>query len=368
MQMPTASPSSIETTPVVGWTLEGPYDGNEQIREWPIGTFPFRVGRKGNLGMTISRPNVSSLHAELAVVDNELILRDLGSTNGTFVNGKQITGTTSVCDNDLVQFGSSPFRVRHRVANAACRTIHEDGLLNAQSLMQFDLLMNQRAVTPYFQPIVDIRYGDIIGYEILGRSTLSLLANPADMFRVASQLNMEVELSVLLRDEGMRASLKLKGTPHLFLNTHPRELQESGLIRSLHTLRDAWPTQRITLEIHESAVTDCGQMTELRRVLSDLKMGLAYDDFGAGQSRLRELAEFPPDYLKFDMSLIRGIHKASSTRIQMLELLVRMALSLGVKPLAEGVECQGENETCIDVGFEVGQGFLYGRPVPPGSL
>ena len=85
---------------------------------------------------------------------------------------------------------------------------------------------------------------------------------------------------------------------------------------------------------------------------------------GAGQARLIELVEVCPDFLKFDMSLIRDIDKAGPQRQQMISTLVRMALDLEVVPLAEGIETESEAETCEQLGFELGQGFFFGRPLP----
>ena len=95
--------------------------------------------------------------------------------------------------------------------------------------------------------------------------------------------------------------------PHLFLNTHPRELADRKLGQSLERLRENWPDQALTLEIHESAVTKGSRLAELRLLLRQLDIKLAYDDFGVGESRLNDLAETAPDYVKFDMSLVRDI-------------------------------------------------------------
>jgi len=90
-------------------------------------------------------------------------------------------------------------------------------------------------------------------------------------------------------------------------------------------------------------------------------MGLAYDDFGLGQSRLIELSEVPPDYLKFNMSLIRNIHTACQRKQQMVERLVKMAHDFGIHPLAEGIETKQERDVCIQLGFTCAQGFFFGR-------
>ena len=205
---------------------------------------------------------------------------------------------------------------------------------------------------------------DTIAYEVLARSRLFGLQTPGEMFSVAAHLNLEVELSTMLRWEGLRASSVL-AKPHLFLNTHPREMLEPGLAGSLESLRQNWPDQPLTLEIHESAVNKDARLAELHAVLKHLQIGLAYDDFGAGESRLNELTEVAPDCVKFDISLIRGIDSATGQRQQIVATLVSMVSNLGIATLAEGVETAAEHATCRQMGFNLGQGYLYGRPAAP---
>jgi EAL domain-containing protein (putative c-di-GMP-specific phosphodiesterase class I) len=93
-------------------------------------------------------------------------------------------------------------------------------------------------------------------------------------------------------------------------------------------------------------------------------MELAFDDFGAGQARLIELTETLPDYVKFDVQLIRGIHAASAGRQKALATLVRLVHDLGIATLAEGVELAEERAACHQLGFDLAQGFYLGRPEP----
>jgi EAL domain-containing protein (putative c-di-GMP-specific phosphodiesterase class I) len=148
------------------------------------------------------------------------------------------------------------------------------------------------------------------------------------------------------------------------LNTHPRELADPKLLVSLRNLREQSPGQPLTLEVHESAVTGPEMMKDLRAALKELDVKLAYDDFGAGQDRLLDLAEVPPDYLKFDARLIRDIHLASPSRQQMVSVLVKLVRDLQIAPLAEGVETREESDACQALGFEYAQGYFYGRPAP----
>jgi EAL domain-containing protein (putative c-di-GMP-specific phosphodiesterase class I) len=134
------------------------------------------------------------------------------------------------------------------------------------------------------------------------------------------------------------------------------------LVMSLQELRESHPHRSMVLEIHEAAVTSSTAMRDLKKALSDLDIQLAYDDFGEGQARLGELVDVPPDYLKFDLKFVRGIEHASPDQRNMLQALVHMARSMGVAPLAEGVETPEADQACRELGFTFGQGFHYGRP------
>jgi EAL domain-containing protein (putative c-di-GMP-specific phosphodiesterase class I) len=309
---------------------------------------------------------VSGNHAALEVRGSQLIIKDLVSTNGTYVNGQKLNGHgISVVEEDLIHFAEAPFRVlRQSPTSDSNGTIEENVCDQALALVQFDRLMSQRLVVPHFQPIVNLATGAQIGYEILGRGRVFGLESVGAMFHAAEQLNLEVELSRLLRWEGVRVGRDLELDSMLFVNTHPKEMMGPGLIESLSNLREMAGPHPIVLEIHEAAVTEPAMMQELCSHLQALDIQLAYDDFGSGQARLAELIEARPNVVKFDISLIRAIDQADTHRKKMTEALVRMVRDLDIQALAEGVETEAEAAACRDLGFDLAQGFYFGRPAP----
>jgi EAL domain-containing protein (putative c-di-GMP-specific phosphodiesterase class I) len=348
----------------VVWFLVGRMEGSDMVRQIPICNSPFRVGRSPTASLSIATKEISSTHAEFVTAGISLLLRDLGSTNGTFVNGKQIHETVELNADDLVQFASVPFRVVKQSAGTNEGTIAVDALDHAMLLVQFDRLMNERAFAPHYQPIVDVHTNEVLAYEVLARSKIVGLEGASAMFGIAAQLNVQTKLSQMMRAAGVQEVAPLPKPPHLFLNTHPLEIGSDELLASLRVLREMASNLPITIEIHEGAIAELSLLRTLRSDLHALNMSLAFDDFGAGQARLTELIEVHPEYLKFDMSLIRNIDQAPREKVQMVRSLVHMALEMGIIPLAEGVETQRECEACIDVGFQLGQGYLFGKPVP----
>jgi EAL domain-containing protein (putative c-di-GMP-specific phosphodiesterase class I) len=354
------------TTNAIVWMLSGSLSGTDKSQTYSLMPPSVRVGRKPGSDLLLSHPTVSGQHARFDIRESELWLVELGSTNGTFVNGKRLLNEVQVKEDDLIQFAEVPFRVcrNHRRAAASTGNVSDQAL----ALVQFDRFMEQRLVIPHFQPIIDLVSGGLLGYEVLARSKVIGLESCGAMFDVASRLNMEVELSRMLRWEGIREAISLPGSPRVFVNTHPLELQREGLLNSIIMARQLTAQTQLVLEIHEAAISDPKQMRELKENLRDLRVELAFDDFGAGQTRLAELTEARPDYLKFDISLIRGIDQAGAERQKLVHSLVGVTLDLGIVPLAEGVETESEAEVCRQLGFALAQGFHFGRPSPASSF
>jgi EAL domain-containing protein (putative c-di-GMP-specific phosphodiesterase class I) len=300
----------------------------------------------------------------LVVQDGQLTVCDLGSTNGTFVNGRRIQEPTPLEVDDLLQLANVVFRVGHQRSDQCGRTIRESAVDLAHALCQFDHLMTNRAVVPHFQPIVGLDDRGTVGFEALGRSSLAGFEHPQLMFEIAEKLDQEHALSEMLLRESVRIGSSLPGHTNLFVNTHPSEVVTPRLIASVKQLRAEYPRQRLTLEIHEAAATDLRVLVEFGKLLHDMDMQFAFDDFGSGHARLLELTETSPDYVKFDIALVRGIDRASARRQQTLGALVRIVRELGIATVGEGIETLAEAACCKELGFELAQGFYFGRPAP----
>ncbi len=331
-------------------------------RIFNITEYPFQVGRQANLHICLPLSNISRIHAEIIQSGHSLLLRDLKSTNGSFVNGKRIEQPVTLSDGDLIQFGNSAFRIGAQESASHEGTVESGPAEWAQSLLAFDTLMSERSVVPHFQPIVTIDDGITIGYELLARSNVAGLETPAKMFSTAERLGQQEALSTLMREEGVCTLAKMTRRPMLFVNTDPAEVVTTRLIESLRVLRAMAPEQPLTIEIHEAAVTQTAAMRELKAFLDDHNMRLAYDDFGAGQARLSELTDVPPHCVKFDIKLIRNLDTAPKHRVKMVATLVQMVCDMGITPLAEGVETEAEAQVCRQMQFDLAQGYFFGRP------
>jgi len=349
------------------WHLYGKVCDEDSPHQILVHQFPFQIGRRPDLNLTLSFPTISGLHAEIVSESGGIALRDLGSTNGTFINGVPLQETRLLRQGDLIQFANIAFRVGKQSTD--CRkTVAQNVIQEVLNLSHFEDLLDGFALTPYFQPLRRFADDALVGFEALARSSMPGMKTPAEMFKAAAQLRMEADLSRILRRRSLEAGRVIGAGRQIFLNTHPTEMTDPRFLESLQTLRKDFPDQEITLEIHELAVSGLDEMKELRRELDRLNMRLAFDDFGSGQTRLLELIEVRPTYLKFDRSLLKNIHQTDSRHQETVAALVRITRQLDVIPIAEGIETAEEDEICRQLGFEIGQGFFYGRPAPPSSL
>jgi len=320
----------------------------------------FTVGRHPSSNLCLSDSTVSGRHAEVLTINRDLFVRDLNSTNGTLLNGRRLQSLTGLRSGDVLHFGSVMYTLQSSTDEDMSSTITADVSAEALAQVQFEKLLRRPALRPYYQPILRLSDHARVGFEILTRSYLLGLETPDKMFRVAATRNVEAQLSQICRTEGLRIGESL-GNTHFYLNTHPVELPGTELFTSLEQLRSDFPDAHIVLEVHEGAVASSAVLRNVRQVTQDLKMGLAYDDFGAGQARLKELFEVPPDVLKFDLKFIHGIAFSPPQHRATIQSLIRIVRDLNVVPLAEGVETPEEAVVCQELGFELAQGYLFGR-------
>lgn len=352
------------------WYLERYAGSRRVLQRIHVFRFPFRVGRAEGLSLTLDAEGISRTHAELDDGGDHLVLRDLGSTNGTFLNREPVRGEARAQSGDIIHFAGEEFRLvlEEKTARGARQTTREGLSVLSRDLpgggreLQQMLLNKQAGVV--FQPIVRYSNGSNFAWEMLGRGRHpGLSESPGELFRIAESMGLEVPVSELLRRVGVDTAATIRPDGLYFTNIHPHEVSDTDrLLRSMDDLRRRHPALRLVMEIHEAAVADRRKLQALRDHLHGLDIGIAYDDFGRGQARIVELAEVPPDYIKLDMDLVKGIDRASTARQRMVDMFAGYARDHGIDVIAEGVNSDGEVEFCTNLGIDLVQGFRFGRP------
>jgi len=225
---------------------------------------------------------------------------------------------------------------------------------------------------PHFQPVVNLRTGELEGFEILARWLHPQLGwIPPDEFIPLAEKNGWIsQLTGDLLRQAFEAVAVMPGTPMLSVNISPVQLHDvviPGQIQAL-AARAGFSLNRLIIEITESAFAE--DVVLARSVAESLKaLGckLALDDFGTGYSSLTHLQSLPFDELKVDRSFVSSMTSHRESR-KIVAAVVGLGQSLGLTTVAEGVETQEQAEMLRWLGCEFGQGWLYGRPVQASQL
>jgi diguanylate cyclase (GGDEF)-like protein/PAS domain S-box-containing protein len=223
----------------------------------------------------------------------------------------------------------------------------------------------------HYQPIYELRTGRVAAFEALVRwehPERGLLPPMSFIpFAEAGGLIDEIGNHVLSTacQEASRWSYEVRSAiaPAITVNVSPRQLLDADLPQRVDALlhRCGLDPRRLILEITEGAlIKDPAAAAAKLRSLSELGVRLAVDDFGTGYSSLAYLQQFPIDMLKIDRSFVNDITKPGSS---LAAAVVQISHTLGLVPIAEGVESQEQADALGDLGCDLAQGFHLGRPV-----
>ena len=128
------------------------------------------------------------------------------------------------------------------------------------------------------------------------------------------------------------------------------------------------PAHHVTIEVTETAIMRDGAASSRRLgELKQLGVQIAIDDFGIGYSSLAQLQAFPIDLLKIDRAFVAEM-TTSSASLTLLQTLVQLGRDLGLQTLAEGIETEAQREMLVGLECDLGQGFLFSRPLDPDRL
>jgi diguanylate cyclase (GGDEF)-like protein/PAS domain S-box-containing protein len=231
----------------------------------------------------------------------------------------------------------------------------------------------ERRLVLHYQPVIDFGTGATVGAEALLRlrGDDGKLVSPVDFVQVAEELGLINEIGARVLVEACRTAagwqqLVPGARPiELAVNLSTRQLHEPDLLRQVAGALElaGLPPHLLTLEITEGALGDDGLHVETTlHALRQLGVRLSIDDFGAGYSSLGRLRTLPVDEFKIDRSFVAELAEGGDAPL--VDAILAMAASLGLRVVAEGIETETQAEAMRARGCQRGQGYLFSRPVP----
>lgn len=227
-------------------------------------------------------------------------------------------------------------------------------------------IIQHRQLTPLFQPIIRMQSGEIIGYEGLIRGPSdSPLHSPLNLFKVARDYGLSVEVEHLCRRITLEKFAELQLPGRLFLNVSPECLIQPDvrLGETLGYIHEVGINpERVIIELTESQPTyDYDLLREAVKHYRAMGFRIAIDDLGEGFSSLRLWSELRPEYVKIDMHFVQGINQ-DPIKLQFVRSIQEIAEKSGTIVIAEGIETDAELLMIRDLGVAYGQGYKIARP------
>ncbi len=227
-------------------------------------------------------------------------------------------------------------------------------------------VIRARALTPVYQPIVDLRDGRILGFEGLIRPAPSTsFSNPGQLFAAAADAGRLVDLDLVCFEVVTAGSTNIDAQQVVTINLSPRTLEAQDFTASwlLQVLaRYRLSPGRVIVELTErEAITDLDRLRRNVAALQHAGVRIAADDVGAGNAGLRLLSQVRFDIVKIDLSLVQEGTQHDSSR-NVLRSLMDLAVRQGAVAIAEGLETAEQLRALRELGIVTGQGYLLGRP------
>nr|WP_221313072.1 EAL domain-containing protein [Granulicella aggregans] len=225
---------------------------------------------------------------------------------------------------------------------------------------------------PYFQPLVDLRTGQLRSCEVLARwlQPTKGLVLPDDFIPLAEETGLIGALFESVLSQAFKTYAELSTPFILSVNISPIQFRDCSLAERISRLAEQhqFPIGQLKIEITESALLE--NLAEAQCIAAKLKllgMKLSLDDFGTGYSSLAHLQALPFDELKIDKSFVSSMCSRRES-MKIVAAVVGLGRSLGLTTVGEGVEEVEQADMLRHLGCEVGQGWLYGRPMPKEAL
>jgi pSer/pThr/pTyr-binding forkhead associated (FHA) protein len=336
--------------------------------------FPFTLGRGDDCDCQIPSNRVSREHAEIQRTSNGYVIRDLGSTNGTLVNGQR-ADKTRLEDGDLILIAdieltfhvgneAEPRRMATQLmpdddqrgdepqVNVARQTIHEIRTWHERLLC--------RGTRGQFQILVDLASGKTAGFESIPASAARREETRASHQRLAgTDCRLTERMHQLERLLATELAAQLPEGELLFLRLEAAEVGADSIPTSLARMQNACASKRIVVAIPDSAVVDIPYFHDFLARLHDLGLKTAYFNFAGNQQQVITNQKLAPDYLMLAPLLARGVDK-SSQRQQQIRTIVESAKEGSACVIATGIHSALDAQACRELGCVLAQGEHYG--------
>ncbi len=358
----------------VPW-LERFLAGSDTPERTPLQTLPFTIGRIETADLQIDSSRVSREHAVIIKEGNEYHVRDLGSTNGTFVNGEKIQ-EFALSDGDVLVIADSEFTFVAAVAENAPRNMATQVIAAGKAApepkpcdqvlairrLQESLL--HRSFLPRLKPIVDLERNSMFAFraEPVGNGWKETELEP--LATAASATCQTIwRAQQIYRMLSAEAFLNLDADALLFVDLKTDEVERGQALEAhLHRISTLVGDKRLVVGLPANAVSDYQRVRDFRDRLKSAGFRIAYLNFLGGRPQVMAMADSPPDFLALAPNLVTDLH-SNSRQSRQLQAVHEACQEIGTRPIVTGVKNREDEDDCFKLGFRLVATERLGRPM-----
>ncbi len=339
-----------------------------------LAAFPFVIGRDESADFTVDSSRVSRRHVMLDRKGAGYVLRDLDSTNGTYVNGKRI-GEVDLSAGDVIviadfelTFFSGQAVTRASATQVMTQPV-SSGLTDGNDLIiqvrRLHEALTHRSINARFQPVVQLDSGEAFGYEAIREfDDLPGHSRQAESIVEGTECRLTERINQQHRLFSVEQAAQLDDSAHLFLGLQVSEISAEFLPDSLDRLSEIVDHRhQLVAQIPETAVCDIPYFRQFIQGLRDRGIKIAYANFCGSPTQITSWKSVAPDFLKLSPSLVKGINRASGGW-RTVQALVQAVNELGCAAIAAGIDDGADMQCLVELGCQYGQGDYFGGPQP----
>jgi EAL domain-containing protein (putative c-di-GMP-specific phosphodiesterase class I) len=355
-------------TTLADWYLCGPLEAGADCAVIRVDREPFVIGRRPGLSLTLNSQFVSGRHSELSSLGDRLFVTDLGSRNGTLVNGHRVR-RVQLGVGDLVTIGDVEFRLDRKPrspakAGAAPAATDLDALHIRWLKTQMQQMLQDQAIAVVLRPVVHVPEETVVAYEACGQSGIAGLETEERMSAAARLLGREKEFNpLMLAVCGSAARHVAKGN-WLFLKTPPAVNLEAEVVPVLQAIREGLPTGRIVVELEDAPSRSLRSLNDFVVALQRCDMHLGLTGFAWEHLRFLQSSRMRPISVRLDAELTSSLSFKSDLELRRLKSMVELLHHYEIQAAARDVATADDARVCADLGIDLADGPIFGEPLP----
>jgi EAL domain-containing protein (putative c-di-GMP-specific phosphodiesterase class I) len=373
-----ATPTQVMPEVAIGtpW-IEGEIVAGRGSERIAVSKLPYTIGRQESTELCINSTRISREHARIVRHGKGYKIRDLGSTNGTYVNGERID-ETALADGDLISIADIEFtffsgqprsvaeaatqRIERAEADEGSHGIEEElGSSLVQTVRWMNETVTQGGLQTTFQRLVALDGGQTFGWDVAVFDPAEANEQAAQALLAGTDCRVTRRARQVSRLGAVERIAALRVGGRTLLRIDPIELADSALADRLGKLANLLGRGRVVVDLDESVTHDARQFRAFYQAMSERDVSVCLRGFAAGRAQMAAYGECPPQFVRFASSMTSDL-TTNPRRQKQIEAAIAAAGEFDAQVIVTNIVDADQAAMCRDLGCGLAVGPLYGGP------